>query len=56
MPKTDEGAIEIYSMEEMAALLIHADEHTLPVLCFGGFAGLRTAEIERLIWNNFMWE
>ena len=56
VPKTDDGEIEIYSVEEMAALLGHADDHTLPVLCFGGFAGLRTAEIERLIWENVKWE
>ena len=56
VPKTDEGEIEIYSVEEMATLLSHADEHTLPVLCFGGFAGLRTAEIERLTWDNVKWE
>lgn len=45
VPKIDEGEIEIYSVEEMAALLRHADEHTLPVLCLGGFTGLRTARL-----------
>ncbi len=56
VPKTDDGEIEIYSAEEMATLLRHADAHMLPILCLGGFAGLRTAEIERLTWENVKWE
>lgn len=55
VPKAEGGEIEIYTVDEMAALLRHADEHTLPVLCFGGFAGLRTAEVERMTWENVKW-
>ena len=52
VPKSDSGEIEIYSVEEMKAPLKHADKHALPMLCLGGFAGLRTAEIERLTWSR----
>jgi integrase len=46
------GAIQIYSPAEMAALLNNAPQHFLPVVALGGFAGLRTAEIERLDWSD----
>jgi len=42
------GAIQIYTPSEMAELLKHAPEEFLPFVALGGFAGLRTAEIERL--------
>jgi integrase len=48
--------IEIYSAEEMQKLLTHADDHTLPFVALGGFAGLRSAEIERLTWESIKWE
>jgi integrase len=47
--------IEIYSPEEIQKLLMHADERLIPFLAFGGFAGLRTAEILRLRWENVRW-
>ena len=46
------GAIQIYTPAEMAALLNNAPQHFLPVIALGGFAGLRTAEIERLDWSD----
>ncbi len=48
--------IEIYSLTEMQKLLNHADEHTLPFVALAGFAGLRSAEIERLTWDCFKWD
>jgi integrase len=42
--------IEIFTPEELEKLLKHADEALVPVLALGAFAGLRTAEIERLEW------
>ena len=50
-PTTEDKDIEIYRHAELQGLISKSDEHTLPVLCFGAFAGLRTAEIERLTWN-----
>jgi integrase len=55
-PKIAEQEIEIYTPAEMRALLKNADEHTLPALCLGGFAGLRTAEIQRLNWEDIKWD
>jgi integrase len=46
------GAIEIYTPDEIAALLTAASEDFLPVVALGAFAGLRAAEIERIEWSN----
>lgn len=46
------GAIEIYTPEEIAALLKAAPENYLPYVALGAFAGLRSAEIERLEWKG----
>lgn len=42
------GKIQIYSLDEISALLKHATEDFLPFVALGAFAGLRTSEIERL--------
>ena len=55
VPKTAAGDVEIYSPKDMIRMLQAADDHTLPFLCLGGFAGLRTAEIQRLTWENLKW-
>ena len=44
------GDIEIYKPGEMARLLKAADQDFLPCLALGGFAGLRSSEIERISW------
>lgn len=46
------GEIEIFTPAEMSRLLAAADPDFLPCLCLGGFAGLRSAEIERLEWSD----
>ena len=43
---------EIFTPEELAALLAHADADILPALAIGAFAGLRHAEIKRLEWSE----
>jgi len=45
------GAIDIYTPKELAALLKHAPKDYLPYVALGAFAGLRSAEIERLDWK-----
>jgi len=45
------GAIDIFTPAEMAALLKAAPAAFVPVLALGGLAGLRTAEIQRLEWS-----
>ncbi len=44
--------IEIYTPEELAALLARAEDDLIPFLTIGAFAGLRHAEIARLDWSE----
>jgi len=53
--KQGDGEIEVFSPEEFSALLSAADAHLLPFLIFGGMAGLRSAEILRLKWEQVNW-
>jgi len=46
------GAIAIFTPEELEALLTHAEPDLIPFLAIGAFAGLRSAEIERLDWRE----
>ncbi|HEY3855975.1 MAG TPA: hypothetical protein VGO67_16425 [Verrucomicrobiae bacterium] len=46
------GDVEIFATEEIQKMLAAADPEFLPVLAIGAFAGLRTAEIERLSWEE----
>jgi integrase len=46
------GEIEIFTVQEMTALLAASDGEALPMIALGGFAGLRTAEIGRLEWKD----
>ncbi len=46
------GKIEIFTPDEIAGLLKAAPVDFLPVVALGAFAGLRTAEIERLEWRD----
>lgn len=50
--RPDNGEIEIYTPDEFSRLLNAASEDFLPSLAIGGFAGLRSSEIERLDWNE----
>jgi integrase len=45
-------AIQIFTLDEITALLKAASREFLPVVAIGAFAGLRTAEIERLEWRD----
>jgi len=46
------GSISVYTPQEMARLLRAADQDFLPVLAIGGFAGLRSSELERVNWSD----
>ena len=48
--REENGEIEIFRPEEMAAVLAIADERLIPFLAIGAFAGLRHAELQRLEW------
>ena len=46
----------ILTVEQSARLLESASEKTLPMFALGAFAGLRSAEIERLEWHHIKWD
>jgi integrase len=46
------GEIEIYSPDELARLIGHADAAMLPFIVIQAFAGLRHAEVDRLDWQE----
>ena len=50
--RRETSTIEIYSPQEMASLLAAASDLTLLSIALRGFAGLRSAEIERLDWSQ----
>ena len=50
--KVRNGEIEIFTPSEIARLLSAASEDFLPSLVLGAFAGLRSAEVERLDWKD----
>lgn len=45
-----------YSAAELARVLARADERIVPAIAIGAFAGLRSATIARLRWENVKWE
>jgi site-specific recombinase XerD len=50
--KNGEGPIEIYTVKEVSRLLNAAAPAFLPCLAIQAFAGLRTAEVQRLKWSD----
>ena len=51
-PKIRNGEVEIFTPDETRKLLAAAKADFLPCLAVGMFAGLRSAEIERLEWRD----
>src|SRR5579883_3235274 len=51
-PKTPDAPIEVFTPEQVSALLDAAEPSILPSLAIGAFAGLRHAEISRLDWKE----
>ena len=47
--KDSDGEIEIFTPGEMKEILAHADDRLIPFLTLGAFAGIRHAEIKRLV-------
>ncbi len=50
--KANTAEVHFYTPHELAALLEAAGEMLLPLVAIGGLAGLRTAELLRLDWND----
>ena len=47
--------VEIYSAEQAEAMLTLCDKNLVPFLAIGLFAGIRSAELARLKWENIDW-
>ena len=54
--KEPEKQIEIFTPSEMRSLLLSAHARILPLIAIGGFAGIRSAEVERLVWEDIKWD
>ena len=54
--KVPETEIAIFTPEEIERLLLAAHARILPVIAIGAFAGIRTAEIVRLDWEDIKWD
>lgn len=57
-PRANEaaGTVQIFSPSEMRRLLQSCRPEVLPFVAIGGFAGLRSAEIERMHWRQIHFE
>jgi integrase len=51
-PECLHGKVEIYTPPELLKLIAAASKDFLPCLVIGGFAGLRSSEIQRLQWED----
>ena len=54
--KEQETEIQIFTPEEMERLLLTAHARILPLVAIGAFAGIRSAEIQRLDWEDIKWD
>jgi integrase len=54
--KEPETEIKIFTPEEMESLLLTAHARILPLIAIGGFAGIRSAEVARLEWQDIKWD
>ena len=54
--KEPESEIEIFTPEEMTSLLLVSHARILPLVAIGAFAGIRSAEIRRLDWEDIKWD
>ena len=54
--KVPETEIAIFTPEEIEKLLLAAHARILPVIAIGAFAGIRSAEIMRLDWEDIKWD
>jgi integrase len=52
LPLVKEGAVLTYSPDDLKRLLAAAPDTFIPCLALAAFAGMRSAEIERIGWDN----
>ena len=53
--RVNDAKLESWSVEDMALILKHATKRTIPWIVLGAFAGIRSAEIDRLSWEDIDW-
>ena len=51
-----DSAPEIYTEEEITKLLLACHKELLPLIAVGAFTGIRVAEMQRLEWEDFLWD
>ncbi len=54
--RVQDKEISIFTPDEMNRLLIASHPRILPLIAIGGFAGIRSAEIARLNWEDIKWD
>ena len=54
--KEPETEIEIFTPKEMEKILLAAHARILPLIAIGAFAGIRSAEVCRLNWEDIKWD
>ncbi len=54
--KQPDTEIEIFTVEEIGKLQLTAHSRLLPLVAIGAFAGIRSAEIRRLHWEDIKWD
>ena len=54
--KEQETEIEIFTPAEIGHLLLASNARILPLVAIGAFAGIRSAEIRRLHWEDIKWD
>jgi integrase len=54
--KVPDTEIQIFTPDEMEKILLAAHARILPLIAIGGFAGIRSAEIQRLTWEDIKWD
>ena len=55
-PKVRGGAIQVFTPSELAEMMAVAEGQAAVAVAIGAFAGVRSAEILRLNWEDFNWE
>ncbi|MBN8457425.1 MAG: site-specific integrase [Verrucomicrobia bacterium] len=54
--KEPETEIEIFAPDEMEKILLAAHARILPLIAIGAFAGIRSAEVCKLNWEDIKWD
>jgi integrase len=53
--RVNDAKLESWSVEDMRLILNHAPKRIIPWIVLGAFAGVRSAEIERMSWEDIDW-